>query len=504
MRSGTLNVPGIVGLGARVRDLPGRDGGGKRAAWRGCATGCSTACRPQLDGVIVNGSLERRLPNNLHVSFDGVDGESLLIGIGDIAVSSGSACSSASEAPVARAARDPGRPRARPRRFGSASAASRPTTTSTTRSSKFASVVRHLRIDGACVRHDGHSLCHVGTGLAWIRRTRSPSRDDASARCSSSSVSLVGACSCSRGSGFPSRRRGSVAPSTPAGPLERLAARSTTTIWPPADRSRRSRRLSSRRSSSSSVEARRRSEVTEKNRRKKTVSPEHALAGRRGSCRRSGVRPADLALVHVPAGLDSGHRRPGAGGAASSRRVRSDARRLRSCACRRSETSSGTASVDRRLRGVQLRRRRRSGDGRADRRPVFIGRVDPTTDDARGRRRCCVLGGSRRRCRPARCVFALDGRFIGMALPTSGRLALVRRPRSTRVARARAAAADRRHRRPRRDFASGHPPPRARRTRPARPAPRRPPRRSAAQRLAAARCSSPDRRSASRRRSRPP
>jgi cysteine desulfurase len=49
--------------------------------------------------VIVNGSLEHRLPNNLHVSFSGVDGESLLIGIGDIAVSSGSACSSASATP---------------------------------------------------------------------------------------------------------------------------------------------------------------------------------------------------------------------------------------------------------------------------------------------------------------------------------------------------------------------------------------------------------------------
>ena len=52
-----------------------------------------------LDGVVVNGSLECRLPNNLHVSFAGVDGESLLIGIGDIAVSSGSACSSASATP---------------------------------------------------------------------------------------------------------------------------------------------------------------------------------------------------------------------------------------------------------------------------------------------------------------------------------------------------------------------------------------------------------------------
>jgi cysteine desulfurase len=50
----------------------------------------------RIDGVSVNGSLEHRLPNNLHVSFADVDGESLLVGIGDIAVSTGSACSSAS------------------------------------------------------------------------------------------------------------------------------------------------------------------------------------------------------------------------------------------------------------------------------------------------------------------------------------------------------------------------------------------------------------------------
>ena len=55
--------------------------------------------RSRLDGVGVNGSMEARLPNNLNVTFEGVDGESLLIGIGDIAVSSGSACGSASATP---------------------------------------------------------------------------------------------------------------------------------------------------------------------------------------------------------------------------------------------------------------------------------------------------------------------------------------------------------------------------------------------------------------------
>ena len=47
----------------------------------------------------MNGSLDHRLPQNLHVSFAGVDAESLVIGIGDIAVSTGSACSSASATP---------------------------------------------------------------------------------------------------------------------------------------------------------------------------------------------------------------------------------------------------------------------------------------------------------------------------------------------------------------------------------------------------------------------
>ena len=98
LRSGTLNVPGIVGLGqacaigraemteesARLARLRDRLLAGLRAS---------------LDGVVVNGSLEHRLPHNLHVSFESVDGESLLIGIGDIAVSSGTACSSASATP---------------------------------------------------------------------------------------------------------------------------------------------------------------------------------------------------------------------------------------------------------------------------------------------------------------------------------------------------------------------------------------------------------------------
>lgn len=98
MRSGTLNVPGIVGMGyaaeiarnemaeenARVRALRDR-------LWKGLSE--------RIDMVEVNGSWEHRLPNNLNVSFAYVEGESMLMALKDVAVSSGSACTSASLEP---------------------------------------------------------------------------------------------------------------------------------------------------------------------------------------------------------------------------------------------------------------------------------------------------------------------------------------------------------------------------------------------------------------------
>jgi cysteine desulfurase len=98
LRSGTLNVPGIVGLGtacALCRQEMAEEAGRLRRLRDRLLQGLQA----NLDGVSVNGSLDRRLPHNLHVSFSGVDGESLLVGIGDIAVSSGSACGSASATP---------------------------------------------------------------------------------------------------------------------------------------------------------------------------------------------------------------------------------------------------------------------------------------------------------------------------------------------------------------------------------------------------------------------
>jgi cysteine desulfurase len=97
LRAGTLNVPGIVGLGRAC--AIGRAEMAGEARQVGALRDRLLAGLQAAGGVVVNGSMEHRLPNNLHVSFLGVDGESLLIGISDIAVSSGSACSSASATP---------------------------------------------------------------------------------------------------------------------------------------------------------------------------------------------------------------------------------------------------------------------------------------------------------------------------------------------------------------------------------------------------------------------
>jgi cysteine desulfurase len=98
MRSGTLNVPGIVGLGkaceVAMNDMAEE---GKKLA--GLRDRLKDAIMGGLDEVYINGSVEHRLPNNLNISFAYVEGESLLMGINDIAVSSGSACTSATLEP---------------------------------------------------------------------------------------------------------------------------------------------------------------------------------------------------------------------------------------------------------------------------------------------------------------------------------------------------------------------------------------------------------------------
>ena len=98
MRSGTLNVPGIVGLGAACAlaksEMPEES---QRLAF--LRDKLKDRLLSSIDECHVNGSIESRLQGNLNMSFAYVEGESLLMGIHDVAVSSGSACTSATLEP---------------------------------------------------------------------------------------------------------------------------------------------------------------------------------------------------------------------------------------------------------------------------------------------------------------------------------------------------------------------------------------------------------------------
>jgi cysteine desulfurase len=98
MRSGTLNVPGIVGLG-KACEIAGEEMKAETERLSALRDKLKAKLESNLDYVHVNGSMEHRLPGNLNVSFVYVEGESLLMGINDIAVSSGSACTSATLEP---------------------------------------------------------------------------------------------------------------------------------------------------------------------------------------------------------------------------------------------------------------------------------------------------------------------------------------------------------------------------------------------------------------------
>jgi cysteine desulfurase len=94
MRSGTLNVPGIVGLG-KACEICQKEMPEEIERLRSLRDKLREAIMGRLDGTAVNGSIAHRLPNNLNLSFSGVEGDALLMGINDVAVSSGSACTSA-------------------------------------------------------------------------------------------------------------------------------------------------------------------------------------------------------------------------------------------------------------------------------------------------------------------------------------------------------------------------------------------------------------------------
>lgn len=97
-RSGTLNVPGIVGFG-KACEICSQEMDKDREHTLTLRKKLENSITKQLDVVQINGHPERRLPNTSNISFGFVEGESLMMGIKEIAVSSGSACTSASLEP---------------------------------------------------------------------------------------------------------------------------------------------------------------------------------------------------------------------------------------------------------------------------------------------------------------------------------------------------------------------------------------------------------------------
>jgi cysteine desulfurase len=98
MRSGTLNVPGIVGFG-KAAELCQIEMADESRRLSGLRDRLKDTVFAKLDEVYINGSMTHRLPHNINISFAFVEGESLLMGINDVAVSSGSACTSATLEP---------------------------------------------------------------------------------------------------------------------------------------------------------------------------------------------------------------------------------------------------------------------------------------------------------------------------------------------------------------------------------------------------------------------
>jgi cysteine desulfurase len=93
LRSGTLNVPGIVGFG-KACEIAQQDMAEESSRVTGLRNRLRDRLLAELDQVVINGCTEHRLPGNLNMSFLHVEGETLLTGLHDVALSSGSACSS--------------------------------------------------------------------------------------------------------------------------------------------------------------------------------------------------------------------------------------------------------------------------------------------------------------------------------------------------------------------------------------------------------------------------
>ncbi|HEY3122225.1 MAG TPA: cysteine desulfurase family protein, partial [Vicinamibacteria bacterium] len=96
LRSGTLNVPGIVGFGAAARAAAEALATGEPERIRSLRDRLLAGLRARIDGVEVNGALEPRLPGNLHLSIARAEAETLILSLGGrIAISSGAACAEA-------------------------------------------------------------------------------------------------------------------------------------------------------------------------------------------------------------------------------------------------------------------------------------------------------------------------------------------------------------------------------------------------------------------------
>jgi cysteine desulfurase len=98
MRSGTLNVPGIVGFGEAC-SIAAAEMADEALRLGALRDRLHAALEAAIDDVTVNGSMEHRLPGNLNMSFRGVDGEALITSMPEIALSTGSACTSANPEP---------------------------------------------------------------------------------------------------------------------------------------------------------------------------------------------------------------------------------------------------------------------------------------------------------------------------------------------------------------------------------------------------------------------
>jgi len=98
LRSGTLNVPGIVGF-AKAAEIMRLEGAAEAERIKRQRDSLHQKLTSRLEAVFLNGHPEKRLPGNLNISFEFVEGEAMIMAIKDVAVSSGSACTSASLEP---------------------------------------------------------------------------------------------------------------------------------------------------------------------------------------------------------------------------------------------------------------------------------------------------------------------------------------------------------------------------------------------------------------------